>query len=94
MMGDFVFTLNWRTCSYLSVMCVVRPMTLVVPTRVSASGSRAIAGRDRLSAHCATQEDLSHISRSSLCTYCLEMMMLLHTMCNVSLGVLSIMLMS
>ena len=94
-MGDCACTLNWRTRSYLTVLCVVRPMTLLAPTRVSASGSRAGAGRDRPSAQCAMQHDFTpHASRSSLCTYCLEMMMLLHAMRYGSLGVASIMLMS
>ena len=93
MMGDVVFTLNWRTRSYVSVLCVARPM--LVPTRVSASGSRAGAGRDRPSAQCAMQHDFTpHTSRSSLCAYCLEMMMKLHAMRYGSLGVASIMLMS
>ena len=69
-------------------------MSLLVPTRVSASGSRAVAGRDRLSAQCATHDDLPRTSRSLLCTYCLEMMMILHAMRYVSLGAVSIMLMS
>ena len=94
MMGDFVFTLKRRTSSYLSVHCVVRPVTLLVPTRVSASGSRAGAGRDRPSAQCAMQHDFTpHTSRASLCTYSLEMMILLHAMRYGSLGVVSIMLM-
>ena len=95
MMGDFVFTLSWRTCSYVSVLCVIRPMALLVPTRVSASGSRAGAGRDRSSAQCAMQHDCTpRTSRSSLCTYRLEMTMLLHAARYGSLGVASIMLMS
>ena len=95
MMGDCVLTLSWRTCSYVSVLCVIRPMTLLVPTRVSASGSRAGAGRDRPSAQRAMQHDCTpHTSRSSLCTYRLEMMMLMHATRYGSLGVASIMLMS